>query len=99
MIAQGERLLRAGPKSYSVGLDVSNGRMRLHREVLHTWKSESVLKNMICLFKSFLHVTVSVTEAITEIGSGKLLRGFVMLPHHFTATRRRVMHQGCAGRQ
>ena len=92
MLAQGERLLRAGPKRQPVAFVIGHGRVRLHGKMLHPRKSKSILENMIRLGKAFVDVAFGITEAITEIGAGEFFRRFVMLAHQFAAARRGLMH-------
>ena len=93
MIAQGKRLLCGRPKCHPVLLDMSDGRVGLHRKVLHSRKAEGVFKNIVSAFKTLLHIALGVTETITEVGSGKLRGNFITLPHHFSPAGCRVVHQ------
>src|SRR5262249_39199149 len=92
MLAQGERLLRAGPKCDATPVHLGKGRMRLHGKMLHSRKSKGVFKNMICFLKTFLDVALGVAKAIAKIAAGKFFRCFVMLSHHLTAAGRTVVH-------
>src|SRR5918994_5456081 len=98
MVAQRERLLRPGPKSYSPVFDMRDSGVRFHRKVLHSWKGKGVFKNVLRLPESFVHVSVGITETIAKIGAGKLLGSFVMLSHHLAAPRPHIVHQRRAGR-
>src|SRR5207244_11252626 len=96
MIAQGKRLLCGRPKCHPVLLDMSDGRVGLHRKVLHSRKAEGVFKNIASACKNLLLLALGVTVTITDVGSVSRRGYFITLPYHFCLARWRVVHQWCA---
>ena len=54
---------------------------------------------MICSLETLFHIAFGITETIAKIGAGEFFRRLVVLPHHFAATHRGVVHQCRVWRQ